>query len=279
MEGHSGSCSNRNYQEYVSFCSDGILRMMNPQNQQLQSNTSEQPPQTENPNEAVAKKSQLSLVGLIFAIIVPPIGLVVSIIALLKIRKNNLQGKGKAIFGIIWGAIFTLPFIFLAWLFISLGGLKGNEAKKDAQPFVAQIQKAGGKELCENGDSGYGIDNTQPWYEVYYEIPSDSQLTAEVKADAVQFGYPLAENTGLINKLKGIPDKNGDINEPYGGATFNSKSDYLISSKNGKSLTVTINRETSVPLYCGVSGYGNKKSTGNNDAILDIDFTLPDRNQ
>lgn len=233
----------------------------------------------ENHNEAAAKHSQLSLIGLILAIILPPIGLVVSITALIKVRRNHLQGKGKAIFGIIWGVIFTLLLLLAAWLLIMPDGLKGNTAKKDAQPFIAQIQKAGGKELCENGDSGYGIDNTQPWYEAYYEIPNTSQLTNMIKADAAQSSYPLAEDTTLINQLKGIPDKNGDISEPYGGATFNPKSDYLISNENGKILTVTIDRETSVPLYCGISGYGNKKSTGDDNAILDIKFTLPNQSQ
>ncbi len=236
--------------------------------------------QTENYTAETAKKSQLSLVGLVLAVLAPPIGVVVSIIALIKIRKNNLQGKRKATFGIILGAIFTLPFLFVAWSFIALGGLKGNVAKKDVQPFTAQIQKAGGKELCENGDSGHGFDNAQAWYEVYYKIPNNSQLTNMVKADASQFGYPLIENVGLIDQLKGIPDNNGGISEPYGGATFNPKSDYLISSKDGKSLAVTINREISVPLYCGVSNYGNKEATGEGNAILDIHFNyLPARNQ
>jgi hypothetical protein len=227
----------------------------------------------------VLEKSRLILAGIILAILLPPIGLVVSIFALRKIKRNHLPGKGQAIFGIVWGALFTLPFLLLALLFVSFGGLRGNRAKNDAQPFVAQIQKAGGKELCNNGDSGYGIDNTQPWYEVYYEIPSNPQLTAQIKADATQFGYTLTSNTGLINQLKGIPDKNGDIVEPFGRATFNPKADYLISHKDGKIVSVTINRETSLPLYCGGRNYGNKKATGNSNAILDVYFRLTDRNQ
>lgn len=252
---------------------------MTPQKQQMQDSSPKQSPQTRNNGGKVAKRSRLSFIGLIFAVIVPPIGLILSIVALSQIRSSHLRGKSMAIFGIIWGAIFTLPFAFTLWLFIALGGWGGNDAKKNFQPFIAKMQVAGGKEICDNGDGGFGFDNTQPWYEAYYELPNSPQLTNEIKSDASQFGFPLSENTQLINQLKGIPDNNGDVTDPYGGATFNSKSDYLISHENGDTLTVTINRSTSVPLYCGVGSYGSKKSTGNDSAIVDVYFTLPDRNQ
>jgi Domain of unknown function (DUF4190) len=249
---------------------------MGPQNQTTQSNPSSQQPQPETPPKKDLPNSRLSVAGLILAVLCPPVGLVVSVLALREIKKNYLRGRGRAIFGVIWGAIFTVPFLLLAWLFIALGGWKGNEAKKAAQPFIAQVQKAGGKKICDNGDSGDGIDNTQPWYEVYYELPNSPSLTSDVKAYAASIGYPLAQDTASINQLKGIPDKNGVTTEPDGGATFNPSADYLISNRNGSSLAITINRKTSVALYCGVGDYGAKRSTGNN-AILDIHFTSPDR--
>lgn len=174
-----------------------------------------------------------------------------------------------------------LPFILFAWLFIALGAWHGNQAQKDFDPIARQIVDMGGTKLCNNGDSGYGIDNTTPWYQVYYTVPNTSDLTSEVKNIASQQEYQLSTDTNFINQLKGLPEQRGELEgvyvTPYGDEQFNPKSDYLIGQSGNKSLKVTINRQTSVALYCGVEDYGKKQPTGSN-AILDFSLTLPDRN-
>jgi hypothetical protein len=251
---------------------------VDPQNQQLQNTITPEQPQPASPIEPIAAKSRLSLVGVILAVVCPPLGLTISIIALAEIEKNHLRGRAWAIFGVIWGIIFTVPLAFILFLVIAGGGLRRNDAEKYVQPFITQIQEAGGRKLCENGDTGFGPDNTQPWYEAYYEIPNSAHLTYTVTTDAAQAGYPLHANTRLANQLKGVPDKNGSLSQPYSGATFNPKADYLIGGRNGRSLTITINRDASVPLYCNSGSYGKKQPTGGSNAILDIFFELPDRN-
>ena len=173
-----------------------------------------------------------------------------------------------AIVSIVSVAIFAFPFLTVAlWL---VTPSKDNQAEKDIQPFIAQIEKAGGKEICKNGDNGYGISNTHPWYEGYYEMPSTPELTNNIKMYASQTGYALSEDTEGINKLK--------EGTAYGGATFNPKSDYLSSDMSGNRLEITINRETAVKLFCGVSDYGRQMATSNGKVIVNISFTLPHRN-
>lgn len=66
------------------------------------------------------KTNTLAIVGLILAIFIAPIGLILSIIALVKINKSKEGGKGLAIAGIIIGSLFTLGIIGMG------GGNKGT---------------------------------------------------------------------------------------------------------------------------------------------------------
>ncbi len=215
-------------------------------------------------------RSKQSIIGFILAFVIPPLGAIISIIAWREIKQKSLRGKKLAVFGTIWGLAFTLPFLFFVWLFIVLGGLKGNGAQSASKPFIAQIKQAGGKKLCDNGDSGYGIDNTTQWYDAYYQIPNSPGLTNEIKGFASQDGYNVTKDTATIYQLQGKTDL-------IPNEQFNSRSDYLIGHNGDKTLTITINRQISVPLYCSnVGTYGQKRATGNDTAILSIHFELPD---
>lgn len=216
----------------------------------------------------------IAVIGLVLAI-VPVVGLIISILAWKKIRKNSMPGKWLAVTGTVIGLVFTLLFLFIFWLFIMLGGLHGNQAQKDFDPIAKQISSIGGTKLCDNGDSGYGLDNTVPWYQVYYSMPDVQGLTAKVKDIAASQGYKLGMDNDFINQLKGLPGKDGITEIPYGDEQFNTKSDYLIGKNGSKTLKITVNRATSVALYCGVSDYGKKQPTGEN-AIINFDLTLPD---
>lgn len=211
----------------------------------------------------------LSLIGLILAIFLPPVGFVISVIAWTKSRTNPIRSQGLAIAGTATGGILTIiPLVFFAWLFISLGGFKDNQAETDFKPIARQITAMGGQKICSNGDDGYGIDNTVPWYQVYYSIPDAPDLTTKVKGLAAEQGYNLSENSNLIKNLQ-------DQNVAFGDEGPNARSDYLVGKHSKTSLEITINRQTSVPLYCGVSDYGKRRATGN-DAIIDFKLTLPE---
>lgn len=223
------------------------------------------------------------IIGFILAFIVPLAGLVVSIIARRRVINKSLPGRGLAVAGIVIGGVFTLisaAFLIISLLAIAaLGGFHtGNDAESASKPIVSQIDKIGGKKICSNGDGGHGIDNTTPWYDVYYTVPDSAQLTGEVKHIASGAGYTLSVDHATINQLHGLPDSKGVVTEPYGGEKYNPKSDYLMGKNGNKQLSVTINRQTAVALYCGGGQYGRKQTADNGIAIIDLSFTIPDTN-
>lgn len=222
---------------------------------------------------------RIIIVGLVLAVLLPPVGFIVSIIAWLKTAKQTSKGKPLAVLGTVLGFALSIPLLFFIWLMYALsGGFHGNDAENASKSLVAQVEQLGGHKICDNGDSGFGIDNTQPWYQIYYQIPDSSNLTKAIKDAAMQDGYQLQENTTFINQLKGLPDVNGNIGEPYGGEQFNPHSDYLTGQSGSKSLTITINRRASVKLDCAQGTRGRKLSTGNDTSILNVALSLPNRN-
>ncbi len=222
-------------------------------------------------------------VGFALAFLLPLAGLIVSIIARKKTTKESLPGEGFALAGVIIGGIFTAisaAFLgFMIWLIAAFGGFHGNGAESASKPITVQIEQIGGKKICSNGDSGYGIDNTTPWYQVYYKVPDSSGLTDRIKNIASENGYTLNTDQAAINQLKGLPDKNGDTFQSYGNEKFNPMSNYLKGNNGDKKLSITINRQTSVALYCNSGQYGSEQATSSGQAIVDLDLTLPETNR
>jgi hypothetical protein len=75
----------------------------------------------------------LSILGFIFAFIIPPVGFVLGIIALSHINKTGEKGKGLAIAAIVLGAIFFLMLIFMilvgiSWVLVKNTVQNGNNA-------------------------------------------------------------------------------------------------------------------------------------------------------
>lgn len=63
------------------------------------------------------KTSVLAILALVFGIIIPIVGVILGIIALVKIKKNpNLKGKGLATAGLIVGCVFMILPIILAMI-------------------------------------------------------------------------------------------------------------------------------------------------------------------
>jgi hypothetical protein len=223
------------------------------------------------------RKSKLAIAGLVLAFLLPPVGCILSVVALVRIRRWKLGGKGLAIAGTLIGALLMVPGVLLALVFFALGGARANQAEVDFKPIDKQLIELGATKICTNGDNGWGIDNATPWYDIYYQAPDTAGLTDKVSAIATDNGYTLSTNQDFVNQLKGVPDANGDVSAPYGNEQFNPKSDYLKGSKGPNTLTLTINRQASVALYCNSDSikYGEKRDTGS-DAILTFSLTLPD---
>jgi hypothetical protein len=219
------------------------------------------------------KRSPWTIPGIILAVLIPPIGVIVSLVALLETKKKQLKGKRLSIFGVVWGAVFTLPFVFLIWLIVALGGIgmhglgsfgpHSNDATKAAKPIMAQLDQIGGKKICDNGDPGYGIDNWQPWYDVYYRFTDSANLSGQVQEVMRQQGYNVTRinNQGIYEDVQGYSVQVEGNDWQNGNTT----------------LSTTLSRHATVALRCK-DDYNRKEPTGDNGAILKMSFSLPDRN-
>lgn len=223
-------------------------------------------------------KPTIAYVGLILAFLLPLAGLIVSIIARRRILERSLPGSNLALAGIIVGGVFTaISAAFLGlmlWLFAALGGFHGNDAQGASKALTAQLAQIGGKKICSNGDSGYGIDNTKPWYEAYYEIPDTPGLTDKIKKIAASQGYQLRTNKQTIDQLQ----QDVEYSLP-GDEQYNPSTDYLTGTSGDRDLTVQVNRDTAVSLACDSGQYGRKQAAGNGVVIVDISLSLPDTNR
>jgi hypothetical protein len=219
------------------------------------------------PNPPAAVNSRLALVGVVLAVLIPPVGVVVSFIARQRARRNAGQGGGLSIVGICCGTVLTVPFLFgIAWLGADALGWLDNVARDRAQPFIAKVQAAGGDKLCDNGDGGHGPDNYQPWYQTYYRISDHPGLTRKLESDAARLGLVLHNDTRLTAELRNAPEPS---------KPFNPKADYLTGKKRGFRFDVRINRDGAVPLYCGAD-YGHSEPTGAGNAIVNVHVVQAD---
>ncbi|PAU68360.1 DUF4190 domain-containing protein [Bifidobacterium criceti] len=78
---------------------------------------------TDAPNPA-DRWSALCIIGFIMSFLIAPAGLIISVIALARIRKTDEKSRGMAIAGTIIGAVFTVLWIigiaFTIWMFSNL---------------------------------------------------------------------------------------------------------------------------------------------------------------
>lgn len=224
-----------------------------------------------------------ALLGAVLAIPAPLFGLLFSILALQKIRQHNLDGEKLANFGKIMSIISLSISVgvvgFLLFLGMSFFGLgHKNQAAEDLTPLMNEVTRLGGKEICNNGDSGYGIDNRQPWYDVYYKITDNSNLSNQLTDTARKMNFNLSTNDNLIHSLKGEPGSDGYISHPYGDQQFSPLSNYLVDEKDNKKLSVTIHRDETVNLYCSTN-YGATAPAISGQAIIHLYLSLPQRDK
>lgn len=224
---------------------------------------------------------------LMLTILLVGIGLITCIIAIVTIKKHLLRGMPLAIGGVVISLTFNVIIILFALLANGLsGGFRNNEAQDVTKPIEAELQKLGGKKICDNGDSGYSVSNSIPWYEVYYTVPDSKEISMLLEEASKQTDYPLKESQEYARYLEN-PDDGYE-------STFNRESDYLTSinaededsiyneygesiyGEGGDSMAAAVYRNIAVPLYCGVEEYGDKMNTAKDSVIVKLEVSLPE---
>lgn len=133
-----------------------------------------------------------------------------------------------------------------------------NKAQVESDKFVKGISALHPKLICDDGDPGYGPDNTTPWYTGYYFIDANTNAQKTIEQSANHMGIQLTEDASYIQQLKGQSDT-----APFGDEAFNPDSTYLA----GKGLKITIARDGSVPTWCQ-NRWGQKESVKPGEYIL-----------
>jgi hypothetical protein len=133
-----------------------------------------------------------------------------------------------------------------------------------------QIKQLGGSEICNSGSSGYSSGgqsawyyvepwyHLEPWYQAYYWLPSRANLTAQVKAIAARDGYPLTYDAETVGSLQAFSAAAlADTQDPEvipppfpQGTVYSQVSSYLTGHKGEDTLSIILNRQTSVIVNC-----------------------------
>jgi hypothetical protein len=228
-----------------------------PQNQ-------ERPSEPAPPTQPLSQKTPaIVYIGLVLAFVVPLVGLIISIIALRKVSKAPIGGKGLAVAGtVISGILVTLSLLFAVFLFFVFGfATLSNGAEKAAEPITTGItQQLNGKKICTGGDSGGGLDNTTPWYQAYYEIPNASNASNQIKDIVAQAGYQQVSPRSDVG---------------------NYASESMTGHNGGNTLSVDIVKQSpaGVPLFNCRGADSESRPVPTGGAIVSVNMQLPDRNK
>jgi hypothetical protein len=148
-----------------------------------------------------------------------------------------------------------------------------NYAEEVAKPLEEGLARASGVKKCTLGDAGRVSDNTQPWYNVYYELPVGREGAIEtINKVASDNGYKLShaskENRGTVP----VADQYLD-NWFYD--TVGKQSPYS-DLKSGKiELHFTVNNDGPMNLACGNGLESVTINTGANTSAVGIRVGLP----
>jgi hypothetical protein len=169
----------------------------------------------------------------------------------------------------------SLHLVLVAALGLAACSNAANPAQRKAIQIFEGLKPAHPRQICDNGDDGHSLDNDEPWYDDYIEVDLTPDPLEAIKSSAQRQGFPLQDDTVFINDLKGIAGPNG-WNTPYGNEKFNSTSSYLIATRDGTRLKVTVTRSGSVKLFCrDIKPYGKQRSTSAGKAIVRLAISMP----
>ena len=75
----------------------------------------------------------------------------------------------------------------------SVGLFHENIAETGFRPMAEALRASGANLACDQGDSGYGPDNTSPWYKAVFAVPRSVRLPDRVMEIAAKEGFMLSE--------------------------------------------------------------------------------------
>lgn len=127
----------------------------------------------------------MCIVGFVLCFLVPPVGLILSIIALVQINKSGEKSRGMSIAGIVLGSIFTFfVTLFIVVMFWAMGEMINDPYYFDNYGYDDYgYNDDGSTPSPDNTDDIYGDDSHMTstfndWSEVFAQVEAGSQLAA-----------------------------------------------------------------------------------------------------
>jgi hypothetical protein len=164
----------------------------------------------------------------------------------------------------------------LAGLLVACGS-GGDPAADTAARVLAELSAAKPTVICENGDSGRGLDNRVPWHTTYLSVPvpADSRNPADdldraVTAAAAAAGYPLTPDQ---RRPPDDLDTGTGLDAPTGpGARV------LVGHRDGSELRVSIvDDEGDIVLRCAGDRWGDITTASVDRAVVVREVQFPER--
>jgi hypothetical protein len=136
----------------------------------------------------------------------------------------------------------------------------GNAARRAMRPFIDQLGVTHPTFLAQNGDAGYGLDNSNPWYDLHLIVDHTPELEKTVRSVARDIGFHL------------------DVDRRPYFERFSPTSSHLIAERDGRTLTVGITRDSPEAIHAygpTIGAYGQWVTPPVGKAILSLSLSLP----
>lgn len=133
-----------------------------------------------------------------------------------------------------------------------------NPAAAAAAPLEHEIEAAGGKPLCTNGDAGRGPDNFSPWHEAYFTAARNSATLQRLRQQVRSAGF---------TNLRHVPER---------ASSFADAQRFTLGSTTTEAHRADLALELSpsgTQLNCD-SNYGRTYRPARNQVVIDLLLTM-----
>lgn len=96
---------------------------------------------------------------------------------------------------VLFGLMFISPLMLL-----SPGKSRTNTAKAELEPIMTIVEGQGLEKICGQGDNGYSIANTAPWFDSFAVGENEEQAVAELTNWLLDNGWKLGQRENLSDE-------------------------------------------------------------------------------
>lgn len=229
---------------------------------------------SDNAHKKTHTLTKLTIISLLLAFLLAPIGLILSVAALVK--ASNWPNRAAAVIGVIIGGLLSWFLYFAIPIVIWLAGIQisPNPTVDQTKPIVSAIESFDAIKICEHSYNGHTYGPHGPYYAVYYRLKDDGSQKNELDSnklkdaldDASQemgFGMLMPwKNASSESRLKSFEgsESASEFYEMTANVTYDDEG----KVEGQDSLMVQLHRAGSVQVSCD----GNKLHETDSDEVI-----------